>query len=66
MRQARREGYTMKQKSGNYFFCKEDANTGTRLPQEHCVDADALALTLQRQERDKDAIRQMGQGLSSK
>ncbi len=61
---ARRAGYTMKTKSGNYFFCKEDADVGTRLAQEHCVDSEAFALTLERQEQDKDAIRRMSEGQS--
>ncbi|HEY4772878.1 MAG TPA: hypothetical protein VIH50_07590 [Steroidobacteraceae bacterium] len=54
---ANREGYTMKTKSGNYFFCKENTDVGTRFATEHCVDADALALTLERQQMDRDALK---------
>jgi hypothetical protein len=66
IKDARRAGYTMKTKSGNYLFCREDTDVGTRFPTEHCVDADALALTLERQQRDKDQIKSMSQGQSSK
>jgi hypothetical protein len=54
----------MKTKSGNYFFCKEEAELGTRLATERCVTSGDFALILERQERDKDQIRQMGQALN--
>jgi hypothetical protein len=61
IKKARRSGYAMKSKGGNYFFCREDADLGTRFTTEHCVRSDDFALILERQERDKDQIRQMGQ-----
>jgi hypothetical protein len=64
IKQARRSGYVMKSKSGHYFFCKEEAATGTRLTIERCVTSNDFALLLERQERDKDQIRQMSQGLN--
>ncbi len=66
IKEARNAGYIMKTKSGNYFFCKEDADVGTRLASEHCVDADALALTLQRQQLDRDALKNSRTGTSSR
>ena len=64
IKQARRSGYIMKTRSSNYFFCKEEAELGTRLATERCVKSDDFALLLERQERDKDQIRQMSQALS--
>jgi hypothetical protein len=64
MKRARRSGYAMKTKSGNYFFCKEEAAVGTRLATERCFAPDDFALLLERQEHDKDQIRQMTQGLN--
>lgn len=66
IKEARRAGYTMKTKSGNYFFCKEDADVGTRLATEHCVDAEALALTLERQQMDRDALKNSRTSSSSR
>ena len=64
IKQARRSGFVMKSKSGYYFFCKEEAAVGTRLATEHCVTSNDFALLMERQERDKDQIRQMTQGLN--
>jgi hypothetical protein len=66
IKDARNAGYSLKTKSGNYFFCKEDADVGTRLASEHCVDADALALTLERQQLDRDALKNSRTSSSSR
>jgi pyruvate/2-oxoglutarate dehydrogenase complex dihydrolipoamide acyltransferase (E2) component len=66
IKQARQAGYHMKTSHGNYYFCKEDADIGSRLATEKCIDSDALALTLERQRMDKEQIKTMGQGASSK
>jgi len=66
IKQARQAGYRMKTSHGNYYFCKEDADIGSRLATEKCIDSDTLALTLERQRMDKEQIKTLGQGTSSK
>jgi hypothetical protein len=65
IKEARRAGYRMKTSHGNYYFCKQDADIGTRLTTEKCMDADQLALTLERQQMDKDQIKAVGVGGTS-
>ena len=65
IKEARRAGYTMKTNSGNYYFCKEETDLGSRFSSEHCFQADALELLLQRQQMDKDALRSAAQGLGA-
>jgi hypothetical protein len=65
IKEARRAGYRMKTSNGNYYFCKQDADIGTRLTTEKCMSADQLALTLQRQQMDKDQIKAVGVGGTS-
>lgn len=61
IKEARRAGYTMKTRGDNYYFCKVDAELGTRLQTERCLTADALTLTLKRQELDREAMGHMSQ-----
>jgi pyruvate/2-oxoglutarate dehydrogenase complex dihydrolipoamide acyltransferase (E2) component len=66
IKQARQAGYHMRTSRGNYYFCKEDADLGSRLATEKCIDSDTLAMTLERQRMDKEQIKTMGIGASSK
>jgi hypothetical protein len=66
IKQARQAGYHMKTSHGNYYFCKEDTDLGSRLASEKCIDSDTLAMTLERQRMDKEQIKTMGIGASSK
>lgn len=56
LKQARLAGYRTRVRSGVYFFCKTDADVGTRLARETCLTEDNFSELLQRVQSQRDEL----------
>lgn len=57
---AARYGYRPRIRGGTTLFCRNDAQTGSYLIVEHCVDAVSLRIEAQQQRQVQQEIRQTG------
>jgi hypothetical protein len=56
LRSARDAGFTIKIANGTTHFCKTEAAVGTRLPAEHCMNEQQLALFFERAEDQREKL----------
>jgi hypothetical protein len=69
LKKARDAGYHTKVSHGVVYYCKVDADIGTRFQTEKCLDEDQLVTTLQRLDAARDQLRNnacSGSGCSGK
>ena len=56
LKKARRAGYHTRIKNGEVLYCKTDAQLGTRITQENCLNQNMLVLTLERVQLQRDQM----------
>jgi hypothetical protein len=60
LKKARQAGYHTKVSHGVLYFCKQQAEVGTRFSKEYCADENTLLVTLQREETQRDQFQHTG------
>jgi hypothetical protein len=57
LKKARKAGYYTRVRKGQTFFCKKAPQLGTRFESENCISEEQLAMTLEREEAQRDQLR---------
>jgi hypothetical protein len=56
LKKARSAGYHTKVSHGVLYFCRKEAETGSRFTKENCVNEDQLAQVFERQQAQRDQL----------
>jgi hypothetical protein len=57
LKKARNAGYYTRVRKGQTFFCKKAAQLGTRFETENCMSEQQFAMTLEREDAQRDQLR---------
>jgi hypothetical protein len=58
LKKARQGGYQVKVRKGNTYFCKTEAQLGTRFAQENCWNQDQFESALEKQQLQREQLNQ--------
>jgi hypothetical protein len=56
LKKAKQNGYYTRVRKGETFFCKKEAKLGTRFETENCMNENQLAMTLERNQAQRDQM----------
>jgi hypothetical protein len=56
LKKAKMNGYYTRVRKGETFFCKKEAKLGTRFETENCMNENQLAMTLERNQAQRDQM----------